>query len=314
MSDVYYIDTPPSGLVVSLAEAKAHLRIDDDVAGAKASKTFGSGNSQLVLTAKYDGTYANDFDAVIIQSGNSTALSVSYASNLFTINLATDGMGDVTSTVNDVIAALVDDTTISQMLTVTNGTGNGTGIMVAAASASFSGGLDGTSFDDTYVSALSLAAQNYAETILRKKLLEQTLVKKENEFPCGRYPIALDWGKVTSVAAVRYYDSAGTLQTLTSPYTLFVLNNAHVPSQLELLPGQSWPSFELDRLYPMEIEFVVGAASAADIAEEIKVAIKLIIGHWYSNRENVQISSGLTALTIPHGAEALLWTHRDYRL
>lgn len=313
MSEVYFVDTPSTGLVVSLAEGKHHLKIDDEQAGAKAAVSFGSGNAQLVLTAKLDGTYANDFTAEVIEDGLNTSLSVSYDAAEFTINLATDGAGVSTSTVNDVIAALLNTPAISQKVTVTHGAGSGTGLLAAATSAPFAGGVDGTSYEDDYVTGLLMAAQGRAETILRKKILTTVMVKKLSGFPCSDNPVTLDYGKVQSVDELNYYDSNGVLQNVMPPYTSYEVDSDAVPALLTLLPGEYWPYVDLDRHYPLNVKFTVGYGDPEDVPAEIKLAIKLMIGHWYSNRENVMVSAGLTAVAIPQGAEDLLWPHRDFR-
>ena len=313
MSVVYWVEDPPAEYPVTLAEAKLHCRIDDDVAGSTAFVTFGTSNTQLVLRAKLEGVAGNDLSAVIVDAGNSTPLSVSFASDLITINLATDVGGTPTSTVNDVIAALVNSAAISQKITATGGVGNGTGLLAAAAETSFAGGLDGTSYEDSKVTALLQAATHQAEQILRKYIITQTIVQARTCFPGSKGFVELEWGSVQSVEEVRYYDDNGNVQTLTSPYTIFELQPHSTPAQLDLLPGQYWPSTQSEKKYPIEIEYVVGYGDAADVPQEIKQAILFMVGHWYSNRENVQISSGLTALVVPQMAEWILWPLRDFR-
>ena len=313
MSDVYYVLTPPTGLVVSLAEAKKHLRIDDYQAGVHASVTLGTGDSRLVLTAVLEGISGNNLQVEVVEDGNDTPLSVSYESNLITINLATDSMGDATSTVNDVIAELLTNTDITQRVTLSNGAGSGTGLLAAVSVTSLAGGVDGVSYEDDYVTALCIAGQNRAESVLRKKLLTTTMVKKMEGFPCGRRCIQLDYGKVQTVESLSYYDQYGDIEELEDPYTLFTIEPNTVPSTLELEPGEVWPYVENDRSYPLTITYTVGYGDSDDVPEEIKLAIKQMIGHWYTNRESVQVNPGITALVIPQAAEFLLWPHRDFR-
>ena len=92
-----------------------------------ASLTLGTGNSQLVLAAKLEGIYANDFSAEVIVSGNSTPLTVAYASGVFTINVATDGGGSPTSTVSQVIAAISANPVVAQKIIAAQGVGDGSG-------------------------------------------------------------------------------------------------------------------------------------------------------------------------------------------
>ena len=101
-----YVATARSTHILTLAEIKSHLRVDDTTAGVAASATLGTGNSQLKLTNRLAGAFGNAYTLTIAVSGNNTALSVSLANNVYTVTSATNSGGSATSTVNDVIAAL----------------------------------------------------------------------------------------------------------------------------------------------------------------------------------------------------------------
>jgi len=307
----YFVKTPPTGLALTLAEAKMHLRVDDDTPGVKAAVSFGSSNSQIIVSARYDGSAQNAWSVIIIEAGNNTALSVSRVANQFVITLATNSGGISTSTVNDVIAEMYQDGLIVGSVTVSPGLGTGTGVLQPAAAANFSGGVDGTSHEDDLITSLIIAAQTDAENFLRKKLLTQTLVQKRQGFLSGRGGIELDYGPVQSITSLKYYDENDQLQTLTTPYTLFSLEKDRVPAILELGTNQNWPGTIADKSYPVEIEYVSGYGSV--IPTPILVAMKLTIGSWYSNREEVIISPGATQVILSHGVQNLLWPYRDYR-
>lgn len=106
-----------------------------------------------------------------------------------------------------------------------------------------------------------------------------------------RFPV----GPVVSLAAggdwlfdyprVRYYDTAGGLQTLTAG-TDFEADFAGVPARLQLLPGKSWPATQGGRALPVVVDFVAGfGANAAAVPAPIKTAIRLLVASWERNRE-----------------------------
>ena len=98
--------------------------------------------------------------------------------------------------------------------------------------------------------------------------------------PEGADDVALTGGSV-STAAVRYYDGEGT-DTLLDEATYFAAFDVH-PAILR--PLTSWPSTQ-DRPDAVRITYTVSPMSAGDL-EMIKHAMRLLIGHWYVNREPV---------------------------
>lgn len=306
-----FVVTPPSGLIVTLAEAKDHLRVDDVTPGAEATISFGTGNGQLVLTSRIDGEFANSWSAELIEDGLNTPLSVSYAGDTFTINLATDGAGAATSTPNDVIAALLNNATIAQKITATHGAGLGTTALIPD-DGDFTGGVDGVSPHDTYINLLLLAIQPQVEIFLRRSLLPQELCLEMDGFPCERF-ISLELGpiRLPNELTVEYFDVNGDEQTLsTAQYTV---DSNSIPPVVILEPSASWPYTESLRRSAISVTYKTGFASASVIPEPIKHAIKFILGHFFTNRESVQVNPGITALTIPQSAEWLLWPYRDFR-
>ena len=112
-------------------------------AATQASRTIGTSNQQIVLKAKTPGVAGNSKTCSIVVSGNNTAFALTTvtASNIV-ITSATDGSGVATTTVLQAIAALIENTTFLANWEVTRGAGNGSGVLVAAASAALTGGAD----------------------------------------------------------------------------------------------------------------------------------------------------------------------------
>lgn len=107
---------------------------------------MGTSNSQLKLYWAVGGTAGNSKTCSIVVSGNSTPLSVVVTTSAVTINSATNGGGSATSTVNDIITALYQDETFREYWDADTGSGDGTGTIAAAGSASLSGGTAGETF------------------------------------------------------------------------------------------------------------------------------------------------------------------------
>ena len=108
-----------------------------------------------------------------------------------------------------------------------------------------------------------------------------------------------------SVTWIKYYALDGTLTTLdTSIYTVDV---AAEPARIWPAYTQVWPAA---RLVPqaINIRYVAGYGLAASVPDEIKHALKLLIGTWYENRESVIV--GTISSLLPSAVESLLWSRR----
>lgn len=121
------------------------LKRGDGGAGASvaASRTIGSGSSGFTIGSLTAGTSGNSMACSVVVSGNNTALSITVTSTNVTITSATDGSAVATSTVNDIIAELYQNSTFRTYWYIT-ATTTGAGVIAGASALAFlSGGTDG---------------------------------------------------------------------------------------------------------------------------------------------------------------------------
>lgn len=90
-----------------------------------------------------------------------------------------------------------------------------------------------------------------------------------------------------SNVVVRYSDASDVEQTVDS--SLYQVYDDGHSSMVWFRRAFTAPVLYDDRLDPIRITFDAGYGDAADVPEAIKHAIKLLIGHWYENREEVII-------------------------
>jgi hypothetical protein len=115
-------------------------------AAAKATHTYGSGASGLVVTAKTAGTAGNAITVAFVNPGtNNAALSVGVSGNAITVNLATDGSAVATSTATLVRAAILASTAAAALVDVAL-SGAGSGLVAAASAVALSGGTAAVEF------------------------------------------------------------------------------------------------------------------------------------------------------------------------
>lgn len=153
--------------------------------------------------------------------------------------------------------------------------------------------------DDTYITALIVAARIHVENFLAKKLITQTLSLKLDEFPNGAREIKLPYGPVQSVTSISYTDANGSAATFTdyrSDLTSFI-------PRLTPSYGYQWPVAQYIT-NAVAIVYVAGYGTASAVPANIKHAIKLLVGHWYESREAVV--TGTIVAELPMAVATLL--------
>ena len=159
--------------------------------------------------------------------------------------------------------------------------------------------------DNSYLDALVSAAREHCEMFTRRAFINQTWDLYLDEFPADGV-IRIPKPPCSSITYVKYYDSAGTLTTIdAADYSLDTVNE---PARLTPAYGEVWPS---PQCIPnaVIVRFVCGYGVAGTaVPTSIVHAMKLLVGHWYENRE--QVVTGTIASNLPMAAESLLWGNR----
>lgn len=156
--------------------------------------------------------------------------------------------------------------------------------------------------DDPLISALIVAAREYAEVFLGRALITQTLDLTLNGFA----PIIeLPRPPLQSVTSITYTDSNGTAQALSSTY--YTVDTKREPGRVFEAYGYNWPTTQAV-INAVTIRYVAGYGEATSVPQRIKQAILLAVGHWYENREST--ISGTIIAPLPMGVNDLLWSAR----
>ena len=155
--------------------------------------------------------------------------------------------------------------------------------------------------EDEYLTGLIRAARRYCETFQRRAYITQTWDLYLNRFPRGCIKIPVP--PFQSVTFIKYKDSAGVLQTLES--IEYLMDSYSEPGLIFLAYGKSWPS-TYPEINSVQIRFVAGYGTAADIPQEVKHAILLKIADLYEHRGG---DEGMVK-SINEAIESLLWPER----
>lgn len=158
--------------------------------------------------------------------------------------------------------------------------------------------------DDLDIILLTKAARLHSEMFTRRSFVTTTWKMTLDYFPHHGI-IRMPRPPLASVTSIKYVDTDGTQQTLAA--SEYAVDTQSEPGRITEAFGVSWPSTRVEA-NAVEIVFVAGFGLAVDVPEDIKHAIKLLVGHWYENREDVTINAFPRRL--PMAAESLLYGQR----
>lgn len=153
--------------------------------------------------------------------------------------------------------------------------------------------------DDALIGALITAAREFAEHYTGRALAPQTLEAALDAFPDEGF-IDLPMPPVASVTSIKYTDTAGAEQTVSSGN--YALSTYGESRRVNLSADAQWPTDAEEVADAVRIRYVAGYATCPKAARQ---AMLLLIGHLYENR---QAATALKVEVIPMGARALLDT------
>jgi hypothetical protein len=180
---------------------KCTVRIVD---GRRATHDIGAGNAGVRYTAlsKHRGT-RQDLLVAHVQAGLNTPLTVAVATSnstgktTITVNLATNGAGAITSTAEQVRAAVAANVTAAALVTPTN-VGDGTGTAVAAAAAAINTSPARSVTVKVGNGTLNFSEQKQIEYTLDRGNIDTT--REGDEVPMD-VDVDMTWEFLTAVAA-----------------------------------------------------------------------------------------------------------------
>ncbi len=147
------------------------------------------------------------------------------------------------------------------------------------------------------------AATTWVEEHIEGALITRTY---EQGFDFFADELELQRPPLITVNAVKYYDTAGVQQTL-DPANYYVDDMGSI-GKIVPIADTSWPLY-LERPNTVIVDFDAGfGTSPLDIPGDIAAALKLLVGHFYENREQQVI--GTIATEMKFGVESLLAPYR----
>ncbi len=134
-----------------------------------------------------------------------------------------------------------------------------------------------SNIDDTLITSLIGAAEGHCEKYCGIRVGAQTLTLMCDSFAdLARIPE----GPVSSITSISYVDTTQATQTLSN--TVYELCTSGLTAGLTLKYGQNWPA--IGAVSRITVVLVAGYATPP---AELIAGMKMLIGHWYENREAV---------------------------
>jgi uncharacterized phiE125 gp8 family phage protein len=163
---------------------------------------------------------------------------------------------------------------------------------------------------DAQLAAWVTASRLTVERHSGLKLITQTWDCASDAFPTCRDAIVLPLAPLQSVTSVTWYDDA-EVPTVVDP-TTYVVDRISSRPRIALRQGKSWPTGVLRAVNGVVVRAVFGfgpaPADVAKVAEPLRTAMLLLIGHLEAHPDAVNIGNVVTQL--PLGFEMLVRTCR----
>lgn len=159
---------------------------------------------------------------------------------------------------------------------------------------------DETAFDELLADYIRSAAE-----VIRNEC-HISLINTQYKAYWDKWPtsafLKLPLWPVVSVDSVKYYNPAGVETTLSGLQTDLV----SCPSRIRLgVSDTDWPDLQDYKINSVIVTFTAGyGADSMTVPDMVKHAIKMMVAHWFRNRESVLVGS--ISKEIEHAAEMLL--------
>jgi uncharacterized phiE125 gp8 family phage protein len=169
---------------------------------------------------------------------------------------------------------------------------------------------------DDLLNALITTARELVENQTHRAFVEREVEWLLDRFPCHEFQFPVT--PVIAVTSIKYDDDDGTEQTvLEADYAVDLISE----------PARIWPG--VDFVWPssyqqpnaVRVVFTAGYASgdsggspvdlAANVPEIAKLAIKMLVAHWFENREAVLV--GDQAQEVPFAVKVLMGQLQVYQ-
>lgn len=160
-----------------------------------------------------------------------------------------------------------------------------------------------TSYEDDVITELIRSARETVQDDTMRIFLTQEWTRYLDAFPCAGGAIRLPANPVQSITSIKYTDAAGDIITMDAAD--YILDGVSEPARILPAYGTTWPTTQG---IPNAVEIIwdagysdgMGDPEAAMIPRQMTLAMYLLLGHWFLNREAVGKVGEEVALAYKH--------------
>lgn len=317
--------TGPATEPLTLAEVKAHLRLDS-TSGECAPSALTAALASPAAAGNVDNGAHRYLATFVTADGETEAGEVSAAVTVAdkTVNgqvsLSAIPLGGSVVTSRKIYRTTAGGSTYLLLTTLADNTTTTYTDNTADSGLGAQAPTTNTTLDPT-LNALIKAARQHVESYTSRALITQTWDWKGDNFRVMRdfaypgAPMVVPLPPLISVTSITYLDTAGASQTWSSSTGY----QTDIPTGSPWLPAgrimpkenQSYPSTQSSTFNTVTVRFVCGYGAASAVPLPIKHAMLMLIGHWYEHREAVNIGNIVNLVTlVPIGVDDLLYPFR----
>lgn len=164
--------------------------------------------------------------------------------------------------------------------------------------------------DDVLITSHIAAVREHVEQITARSLMTQKQAYVIDSFYQNQSGILfLEKGPITSIDSINYLAMDGTTQVM--PPTDYRVDLSGQLARIMPRFGKIWP-ITIPEIACITVNFTAGYGLAKDVPEGIKQWMRLRLGTFYENREDVLVGSRIIVVELPF-VESLLDKYRIVR-
>lgn len=145
------------------------------------------------------------------------------------------------------------------------------------------------------------ASREWGERILNRAIVTQKLMVTFDIWPAV---IRLPRAPLQTVDEIEYLNTAGVLTTLAP--SAYQVDATREPGRVVVAPGGAWPDTQQGAIAILRVTYAAGFGGTDVTPKGLKQGLRLLLGHWWKNREAVAMGGAGGLQELPFGVRSVL--------